>query len=900
GTTLRLAITNGALLTITTGSANFRIGQAGGDNSSGTMNIVDVSATIDLTPTAGLTGNSAVIVGGSGDGDILNLLPGGNIITRAITGASAGNTEAHFDGGKLTAMNNQAAFINGLTNAFIENGGLTIDTTNASVTVPQALLASGSGGLTKLGTGTLILTGANTYSGSTIVNEGKLVLGENHAATGGIVVNANATLAFRQTSITNRASVSSVTIGSGADSALEAQIVSTNVPAGQIGTLTLNGAVALNVSGPISIGQFPVISYGTINGSGSLTLGQIPQGTVAQLVTNISAKTIDLMVTSVMPTIWTGIANANWDTTTTNWISGGVPVSFAPLAAVLFDDTANSTSTNVNLTVPLNPSQITVSNNALNYQFSGPGSLTGSAALAKYGTNDLTISTANTFSGNVTINAGTITLANGSALGSGTGAIEVKNGGALDSRAFQLGARQVNISGNGVNNTGALINTGEDQNDAYRNVVMTGDTTIGGTGVIGIRTTSDADPGLAGNGHKLIKTGTGQVNLNGGTTVAGLTKVWFDDIGDIDIQQGTLSFQRRAALGRSDNTITVEENATLLLFSLNQELPVPANHIALNNGSLQGSGAINEINTLASPITLSGPDNSIDIVPWVGATGPTLLYLNGPISGSGGVTFSGGINGGILRLSGNSTYTGTTIVSNGSLTLAAGGTLTGTTNINLDATGTLDISEQGVWTLGANQTLSGAGSVNGSVLANGTIAPGNGVGTLTLNGDLAIAGNLLIDLDKSLTPANDVVSVNGNLSNSGSGVMTISNLAGVPLTVGDKFTVFNQPVANGAALQVVGANATWSNDLATDGSVTVLTVSDVSTTPVTITNVFVGGNLNLSWPADHTGWGLEVQTNSLAVGLSNNWSVWPGSTTTNKVSIPVSTRNPTMFFRLVY
>jgi autotransporter-associated beta strand protein len=379
-----------------------------------------------------------------------------------------------------------------------------------------------------------------------------------------------------------------------------------------------------------------------------------------------------------------------------------------------------------------------------------------------------------------------------------------------------------------------------------------------------------------------------------------LTKVWFDDIGDIDIQQGTLSFQRRAALGRSDNTITVEENATLLLFSLNQELPVPANHIALNNGSLQGSGAINEINTLASPITLSGPDNSIDIVPWVGTTGPTLLYLNGPISGSGGVTFSGGINGGILRLSGNSTYTGTTIVSNGSLTLGAGGTLTGTTNINLDATGTLNVSEQGVWNQGANQTLSGAGAVNGNVLANGTIAPGNGVGTLTLNGDLTMAGNLLIDLDKSLTPANDVVSVNGNLSNSGSGVMTISNLGGVPLTVGDKFTVFNQPVANGAALQVVGANATWSNDLATDGSVTVLTVSGVSTTPVTITNVFVGGNLNLSWPADHIGWRLEVQTNSLAVGLSNNWSVWPGSTTTNKVSIPVSAQNPTMFFRLVY
>jgi hypothetical protein len=169
-----------------------------------------------------------------------------------------------------------------------------------------------------------------------------------------------------------------------------------------------------------------------------------------------------------------------------------------------------------------------------------------------------------------------------------------------------------------------------------------------------------------------------------------------------------------------------------------------------------------------------------------------------------------------------------------------------------------------------------------------------------VNGDLTLAGDLLIEVDKSLSPANDVISVAGNISHSGNGVVTMSNNGANSLAVNDRFILFNQPVANGDAMQVVGANATWRNDLATDGSVTVLTVSGVSTTPVTITNVVSGGNLNLSWPADHIGWRLEVQTNSLSIGLSNNWSVWPGSTTTNKVSIPVSTENPTMFFRLVY
>src|SRR5690606_23786192 len=138
--------------------------------------------------------------------------------------------------------------------------------------------------------------------------------------------------------------------------------------------------------------------------------------------------------------------------------------SFAQLAPVLFDDTASST--NVNLTTTLTPSQIVVSNDAVSYQFSGSGSLSGSTGLTKYGTNNLTISTANTFSGDVTINAGTIALGNANALGSGSDAIEIKNGGALDNRGFQIGARQVNVSGNGVNNSGAILNTGGDQNDS--------------------------------------------------------------------------------------------------------------------------------------------------------------------------------------------------------------------------------------------------------------------------------------------------------------------------------------------------------------------------------------------------------------------------------------------------
>ena len=61
-----------------------------------------------------------------------------------------------------------------------------------------------------------------------------------------------------------------------------------------------------------------------------------------------------------------------------------------------------------------------------------------------------------------------------------------------------------------------------------------------------------------------------------------------------------------------------------------------------------------------------------------------------------------------------------------------------------------------------------------------------------------------------------------------------------------------------------------------------------------------GINLTLSWPADHTGWRLEIQTNTLARGLGTNWATFTGSSATNKEIIPIVRTNDTVFFRMVY
>jgi len=78
----------------------------------------------------------------------------------------------------------------------------------------------------------------------------------------------------------------------------------------------------------------------------------------------------------------------------------------------------------------------------------------------------------------------------------------------------------------------------------------------------------------------------------------------------------------------------------------------------------------------------------------------------------------------------------------------------------------------------------------------------------------------------------------------------------------------------------------------------VLKVPSVSETNITFTSS--GGELTLSWPADHTGWRLQSQTNSLDAGLGPNWFDVAESSLTNKVVIPTDPTQGSVFYRLIY
>ncbi len=834
GAALRFAVTNGGLFTLNRDSANFRVGLNGGDNSSD--NILDIAGTVSLYSA---TGNGRVDMGQSGANDILNLRAGGRLICRSITSTSPGYTEVNLDGGTLAPIANEAAFMQGLTNAFVQNGGVSVDTTNFNITIAQPLLGAGAGGLTKLGSGALTLSGANTYTGTTAVNEGKLVLGASQSATGGITVASNGTLAFLSTSPGTTVTVPSVASAGG--SALEAQFSGlTNnptAPAGLVNNLSLNGTVGANlVAGNIRIGAFPLFGYNTISGTGSIVIGQLPQGVVGVIATNTVAKTIDLVVSSVTPTLWNGSVSGNWDTTTTNWTVAGTPTIYAQGDNVRFDDSASNPA--VTMTVALSPGAMTVSNSALSYQFgaSGAGGLSGSMSLTKDGTNSMTLSSPNSFLGTVMVKAGTLVAGNATALGSDTAGTIVQGGGALDVNGNNLGLEPVVLAGGGPNGLGALDNSGADQNNALRDVTLTAATVIHANATLGIRMPNDTDPGFHGNGYKLTKTGSGQVNLNGGQTNPGTT-IWDCDLGDVDILEGTLSFQRRMTLGRATNSIHVAPGATLMFFALSTAMPVQVKPVYLTNATLSANGnSASEGTTFGGPITLVSGSNSVAAL-----TGTTLELL-GPISGAGDLYNTSGAAA-TVALGGTNTCTGATVVQSGTLRLESTALLASTPSIQVAAGATLDVSAFFPWTLAANQTLGGSGTVNGSVQANGTVSPGASIGALTFNNDLSLAGTSIMELSKDGGLTNDTVTVNGILTFGGT--LQVVLTGSTPLAVDDTFKLYNfLGTPTGSLTLNLPAGYTWDTTrLSVDGTIK---VTGVLSAPQIGTVTVSGGNLTMT------------------------------------------------------
>ncbi|MDR3378743.1 MAG: fibronectin type III domain-containing protein, partial [Verrucomicrobiae bacterium] len=106
----------------------------------------------------------------------------------------------------------------------------------------------------------------------------------------------------------------------------------------------------------------------------------------------------------------------------------------------------------------------------------------------------------------------------------------------------------------------------------------------------------------------------------------------------------------------------------------------------------------------------------------------------------------------------------------------------------------------------------------------------------------------------------------------------------------------NSSLTNGTLYYYVVTATNSAGESSLSSEVSARPISSVSTN---LSFSVSSAGLQISWPADHTGWKLQAQTNSLSAGLGTNWADVASSTITNQMSLPVVATNGGVFFRLV-
>lgn len=412
------------------------------------------------------------------------------------------------------------------------NGNITFQAADTNgnpqdITLNGPLSGSG-GGLTKSGAGTLTLAATNTYTGNTVVNAGTLATTTASTGAGAYYTATNASLDVTVTAPGSSLIMSSLTLNAG--SALNLELNSFGNPAAApvtvSGTLNATSTVTINLSGNgLTAGQFPLIKYGALGGTGfnAFQLGNLAGA--AALINNPVNQSIDLSISLLT---WNGTVNGNWDIgATPNWKGGGFYTETNGNGpSVIFNDSAAGTA-NITLNGLVSPSSILVSNTMLAYSLSGAGRVTGDASLLKQGTNALLVTTTNDFVsrfGNytVTINAGILQL------GDGVGA----NGslaGDIDDEAILAVANPGDLwMSNNIAGAGQLIKTGAGK------LTLTGansynrGTTING-GTLALGTMNNASMAYTNNGATLYVTAMGTTPLPVSTLNLGTgSKLTFD------------------------------------------------------------------------------------------------------------------------------------------------------------------------------------------------------------------------------------------------------------------------------------------------------------------------------------------------------------------------------------
>lgn len=844
-----LTVSGTGLVTISPGSASFRVGHVAA--SAGTVNL---------------------------DGGTLAL-------GRAVTKDAASTAIFNFNGGLLRAGLSSATYMTGLTRANVRDGGALINTNGFNVTVGQALLHSDNvldnaidGGLTKSGLGILTLTGANGYTGATLVSAGTLQL-NGSAATGtlttsSMTVGAGGTLGFTAGSAsTLDLSGKDMTLAGGTlafdigDAGVNDAITVNNF------TLSANSALSLTGIGAIGGSYTLLTSTNPITNAGPYTITGQTIGRVT-LTPTVNANTITIDST-VFEGKWNQLGGGNWSLgnpsmTQDNWdnykptIAGDaalfgdsitapstVVVDTPHIAGYLrFDNTnAYTIGTNGSSNLTLNNG----SSNAVATVTTGSHTIAENVALLSHldvipapgttltlsgvlsgstrnlelnGPGSLVLSGANTYSGSTTVSNGSLTLSGARTatmgaitvgnLASTTGTLNISNG-ALTTGTLAVGSGTNALTAGIVNHTGGTL-------------TMSGSQLLLATGGTGVLSGSNS---------------TGTYNLNGGTlnTVAGGTGVLIGTntgtTGVFNMMSGTLNMAATSTMqiARSDNNaasattgsfIQTGGTATVGILQMSGTTLGAANNaggsstLNLTGGTFSAAtfGAISGGNQSSSAITIGGTAQvTLPVFPTnVKGTSSTATITFDSTTGflSPAATSATYIPAG--------TFTDAYLTANGAkLNVPTGRDIT-IAQVLEDAptfAGTLTKSGIGILTLSSANTYTGLTTVSeGTISVNHVDTLGTtAAGTSVASGGRVIFGNLATNatVAEPFAIAGTGTTANNGALNVGSNKTV--NLTGAITLTGDALVTAD----GGSALNFTGAGGITGTDtdfsFNTDGSV---------------------------------------------------------------------------------